>query len=83
MLRSDEYAAIKADYDLVSREHFATSYFAPLEMSFGTSDALFPTGELADVLGAEYESQCRQLCLGPHPPWSEVRARFDGLKLLL
>jgi hypothetical protein len=26
MLRSDEYAAIKADYDRISREHFSKSY---------------------------------------------------------
>lgn len=83
MLRSDEYAAMKADYDAVSREHFANSYFAPADMSFATSDALFPSGELADVLGAEYEAQCRQLCLGPYPPWGEARARFETLKTLL
>jgi hypothetical protein len=83
MLRSDEYAAIKADYDAVSREHFANSYFAPADMSFATSDALFPSGQLADVLGAEYEAQCRQLCLGPYPPWGEARARFETLKTLL
>ena len=29
VLTSDEYAAIKADYDTISRAHFAQSYFAP------------------------------------------------------
>lgn len=83
MLRSDEYAAIKADYDEISRAHFARSYFAPQDMSFATSDALFPAGELAASLGREYETQCRQLCLGPYPAWTDVQARFLELKELL
>jgi hypothetical protein len=29
MLTSDEYAAIKADYDAISRAHFAQSYIPP------------------------------------------------------
>jgi|SRR5579872_598332 len=83
MLRSDEYAAIKADYDTISRTHFARSYFAPADMRFAASDALFPAGDLARALGLEYEAQCRQLCLGPYPSWAEVRARFDELRDLL
>ena len=43
MLRSDEYAAIKTDYDAVSRAHFASRYVAPPAMRFAESDALFPT----------------------------------------
>src|SRR6202035_3481178 len=42
MLKSAEYAAIKADYDEISRTHFAESYFYPEGMSFANSDALFP-----------------------------------------
>lgn len=83
MLRSDEYAAIKSDYDAVSREHFAHGYFAPPDMRFAASDALFPSPEVAGVLSAEYEVQCRQLCLGPYPSWDEVRARFEELRELL
>jgi hypothetical protein len=83
MLRSDEYAAIKADYDEISREYFAKSYFPPEKMSFAGSDALFPAPELAARLGAEYEAQCRQLCLGPYPPWPEVQTRFEELRHLL
>ncbi|MEQ1907688.1 MAG: nucleotidyl transferase AbiEii/AbiGii toxin family protein [Vicinamibacterales bacterium] len=83
MLRSDEYAAIKRDYDAVSREHFAQSYFAPPDMSFAGSDAFFPDAKLGGVLGAEYEVQCRQLCLGPYASWSEVSARFADLRTLL
>lgn len=80
MLRSEEYAAIKADYDAVSRKHFEKSYFAPGGMSFSASEALFPPPHLGRVLGAEYEAQCRQLCLGLYPSWDEVRARLDALK---
>jgi hypothetical protein len=83
MLRSNEYAAIKRDYDAVSREHFEQSYFAPPDMSFAASDALFPPADLARALGDEYEAQCRQLCLGPYARWDEVRARFENLRPLL
>ena len=61
MLRSDEYAAIKADYDKISREHFARSYFYPTGMTFAHSDALFPSAGLAELIGAEYNAQCRML----------------------
>jgi hypothetical protein len=83
MLASDEYAAIKADYDAISREHFAQSYFAPEGMSFARSDALFPPVELAETLGREYATQCRQLCFGAHLSWEEVQARFLDLRELL
>ncbi|HMN95253.1 MAG TPA: nucleotidyl transferase AbiEii/AbiGii toxin family protein [Phycisphaerales bacterium] len=80
MLRTDEYAAIKADYDAISRAHFARDYFHPDGMSFAKSDAIFPTGELADMLAGAYEQQCRMLCYGPVPSWSDVRGRFDELR---
>lgn len=83
MLTSDEYAAIKADYDEVSRTHFPQSYFHPEEMSFSRSDAFFPSADLAATIGAEYEAQCRQLCYGPYPSWVEVQTRFVELKELL
>jgi hypothetical protein len=51
MLRSDKYAAIKADYDQISRAHFPRSYFFPEGMSFARSDALFPPPELEAVIG--------------------------------
>jgi hypothetical protein len=77
MLRSDEYAAIKRDYDAISRAHFAQSYFAPPDMRFSGSDALFPAPDLARVLRIEYETQCRQLCLGPYATWDQGRARLE------
>ncbi len=52
-------------------------------MSLAGSDALFPPTDLAAKLSAEYEAQCRQLCLGPYPSWDNVRARFQELKRIL
>jgi len=83
MLQSAEYAAIKADYDSVSRTHFPRSYFFPDEMSFARSDALFPPPELATVIAAEYHAQCRMLCYGPHPTWDEVQRRLNELRAML
>lgn len=53
MLSSDEYAAIKSDYDEIRRAHFPQSYFPPDGMSFAASDALFPPTDLAATLGAD------------------------------
>lgn len=83
MLRSEEYAKIKEDYDKISRKYFPKSYFCPDDMHFSHSDALFPPVKLAAAIGAEYEAQCRLLCYGPHPPWSEVLARFAELREFL
>ena len=52
-------------------------------MSFAASDALFPGAELSTTLGAESETQCRQLCFGPYPAWDVVLARFAELKSIL
>ncbi len=83
MLRSEEYATIKADYDQISRTHFAKSYFFPENMRFARSEALFPPTGLAASIGVEYESQCKLLCYGPYPQWAEVQARFVELRELL
>ena len=83
MLRSEEYAAIKTDYDHISKTHFPKSYFFPEGMSFALSDALFPPAELAPIIGKEYETQCQMLCYGPYPSWREVQARFLELRDLL
>jgi hypothetical protein len=83
MLRSAEYAAIKTDYDQISRTHFSRSYFFPEGMSFANSDALFPPAELAAVIAQEYEPQCQLLCYGAYPSWAEVKARFLGMRGLL
>jgi len=83
MLKSAEYAAIKTDYDTISRTHFAKSYFHPEGMSFRHSDALFPPAALAAVLGTEYEAQCQMLCYGPYPSWTEIAERLLELRELL
>jgi hypothetical protein len=83
MLRSEEYAAIKTDYDRISREFFAKSYVPPPEMTFAKSDALFPPAALAGVIAAGFEVQCRVLCFGPFPTWDEVQARLEAIRALL
>jgi len=83
MLQSDEYARIKTDYDTVSRTYFARDYFPPPDLSFATSDALFPAGDLLRSLGQEYERQCSVLCYGAYPAWPAVLARFRALRPLL
>jgi hypothetical protein len=83
MLKSDEYGRIKADYDAISRKHFARGYIHLAGMSFAASDALFPTSRLGDAIAAEYERQCRALCYGAFPAWSDVQTRFGELRPLL
>ena len=83
MLRSEEYGAIKADYDRISRAHFEKSYVAPPGMSFAKSDALFPPTELRAVIAAGFEAQCRVLCFGSFPSWDEVQARLEAIRALL
>jgi hypothetical protein len=83
MLKSDEYAAIKADYDNISKTHFPNSYFWPADMKFANSEALFPPDALAATLAVEYEAQCRQLCYGPYPSWNMVQSTFENLRDIL
>lgn len=83
MLKSAEYAAIKSDYDAISREYFPNNYFWPKDMRFANSEALFPPEPLAAALGPEYEAQCKQLCYGAYPSWQRVRGRFEELRDLL
>ena len=80
MLAGDEYAAIKADYDEISRAHFARSYFAPEGMRFARSEALVPPVSRAETIRREYESECRQLCFGGYPTWKHVQARFLDIR---
>ena len=83
MLRSAEYAAIKNDYDRVSREHFGKSYVPPPDMSFAKSEALFPAADLRAAIAAVFVEQCRVLCFGPFPTWDEVQALFEEIRKLL
>jgi hypothetical protein len=83
MLRSEEYGAIKADYDRISREHFEKSYVPPSDMTFAKSDTLFPPVEIRVVIAAGFEAQCRVLCFGPFPTWDKVQARLEAIRVLL
>jgi hypothetical protein len=83
MLRSDEYQAIKVDYDRISRTYFAKSYIPPANMKFAKSDALYPPKELRIILAARLEEQCRVLCFGPFPRWEELAGRLEDLRELL
>ena len=83
MLRSEEYAAIKTDYDRISTAHFPRSYVPPPDMSFARSDALFPPPDLRAAIAAGFEAQCRVLCFGPFPTWDEVEARLENIRGLL
>lgn len=80
MLAAPEYAEIKEDYDRISREHFAKSYFFPEGMSFAKSEAFFPSVTLAATIEKEYEAQCKLLCYGAYPSWADVQTRFEELK---
>lgn len=80
MLKSSEYEEIRVDYDVITREHYATDYLPPAGLRFNGSDALFPTGELNEAIAMEYERQCGQLCYGKWPKWKEVKMRFEELK---
>ena len=83
MLKSGEYAAIKSDYDMISRAYFARDYFPPTGMSFAGSDALFPAAALAASITPDYESECKTLCYGSYPTWIDVQACFDNLRSIL
>ncbi len=83
MLRSNEYQAIKVDYDRVSRKHFEADYVAPPDMNFAKSEAIFPIGNIETALAVEFEKQCRILCFGEFPTWSQVQQRFMEIKNLL
>ncbi len=83
MLRSSEYETIKIDYDSVSSEFFKASYIPPPDMRFSKSDALFPSGELEEMISSEFEKQCRILCFGKYPTWHQVKERLNSLRSLL
>ena len=83
MLRSNEYEAIKVDYDRVSRKHFEADYVPPLDMNFAKSEAIFPKGNIEMALAAEFEKQCRILCFGEFPTWRQVQQRFMDIHDLL
>lgn len=76
MLESDEYGAIKSDYDRNSRKFYGDSYRPPDDMSFRTSDALFPSDELRARLEPDYIAECDRLFNGPYPSFDQVLGSF-------
>ncbi len=82
MLASDEYRAIRLDYDANSRRFYGRFHRPPAdpELRFRRSDALFPDGALRAQIEPAYERECRTLFAGLHPPFAEVLARFESLR---
>jgi hypothetical protein len=62
MLESPEYRAIMMDHERVSRRYFPAHYFAPADMRFANSAAIFPAAELSAKLEVEYRRPCDALC---------------------
>lgn len=83
MLESDEYEAIKVDYDEKSRAFFPRSYRPPPDLRFPNSDALFPSDELRAKIEPGYEEECQRLFFRPHPGFGEVLGRFAEIRDLL
>lgn len=83
MLSSEEYEQIRQDYDRVSRKHFPKHYIPPEDLRFRSSVALFPVGELREMVAKEYEHQCSVLCFGDYPSWEEVQNCFEELRGLI
>ena len=83
MLPSDEYRAIRKDYDTNSRAFFAKSYRPPDGLRFAHSDALFPPDDLRALIEPDYERECERLFFRPHPPFADVLERLEGLRKLL
>lgn len=83
MLRSEEYAEIKADYDANSRAFFPKSYRPPDGLTFAASDALYPPDELRTTIEADYERECARLFYKPYPPFDDVLARLVDLRALI
>jgi hypothetical protein len=83
MLSSPEYESIRLDYDEKSRAFFPNSHRPPEGLRFGSSDALFPSGNLRASIEPGYEEECRRLFFRPHPPFAEVLERFQGIRGLL
>jgi hypothetical protein len=84
MLASQEYHEIRVDYDEKSRRYFPKSHRPPADLSFSSSPALFPEANLRATLASEYETQCAPLfARREYPPFDQVLARFEEIRLLL
>jgi hypothetical protein len=84
MLTSEEYDAIRADYDQKSKQFFPKSYRPPPELSFANSPALFPGDGLKAQLASEYDEQCRLLFPNAdYPDFDTVLIRLAALRNIL
>lgn len=83
MLESDEYEAIRLDYDEKSRTYFPNSYRPPPDLRFTSSNALFPPDELRAQIEPGYEEECQRLFFRRHPSFGEVLARLAEIRDLL
>jgi hypothetical protein len=83
MLESEEYEAIRLDYDEKSRTYFPNSYRPPPDLCFASSNALFLRDELRARIEPGYEEECQRLFFRPHPGFGEVLQRFAEIRDLL
>jgi hypothetical protein len=83
MLRSNEYAEIRRDYDTLSSRWFPNSHRPPPGLQFNESQALFPTSELRHTLAVDYAEQCELLFPGEFAPFEDVLGTFERLRGLL
>jgi hypothetical protein len=82
MLSDDEYTSMKQSTKELAEAYFKGSVF-PEGLSFSNSEALFPQDEDRLMVEKAYNEQCRNLCYGEYPNWSEVAACFDQYRNIL
>ncbi|AFZ57621.1 nucleotidyl transferase AbiEii/AbiGii toxin family protein [Anabaena cylindrica FACHB-243] len=82
MLNTEEYNNIKEDCFNIGQQHF-NNYQPPENLSFSKSIAIFPTGDLRQLIAKEYSQQCRNLCYGDYPTWEEIESCFEQLRNIL
>jgi Nucleotidyl transferase AbiEii toxin, Type IV TA system len=75
MLSENEYISMKQRAKTLSETHFKGSVF-PEGLSFSNSEALFPQDEDRVMVEKAYNEQCKNLCYGKYPKWSEVADCF-------
>ncbi|MEQ1790373.1 MAG: hypothetical protein ABL857_08010, partial [Rickettsiales bacterium] len=61
MLKSDEYAELKMDYDRITRKYFPDYYCYPEGMVFAKSEAIFPTAEISRLVEPETKQLAEEL----------------------
>lgn len=82
MLNTEEYNNIKENCNNIGQQHF-NNYQPPENLSFSKSIAIFPTGDLRQLIAKEYSQQCKNLCYGNYPTWKEIESCFEQLRNIL